>query len=221
VGGSGVDVFKFTGAGKLDGTIDGGGAPGGQGDWLDYSAVLYAVAVNLAAGTATNTGGVSNIQNVHGGNHGNTLTGDAQGNILIGGSGTNTITGGSGMSLLIADKGTSTIKGGSTNGDILIGDYTTYDGMTTTHETALMSILAEWQSADSYATRFHDISTGTGGGLNGSNKLNWGTTVKDAPSTNDPAYTLTAASASGLDWFFLDSNDTKDNFTGGDHVNNT
>jgi hypothetical protein len=221
VGGSGVDVFKFTGAGKVSGTIDGAGAPTGQGDWLDYSSVLYAVAVNLAAGTATSTGGVNNIQNVHGGNHGNTVTGDAQGNIVIGGSGPNTITGGSGMSLLIADKGTSTITGGSTSGDILIGDSTTYDSMTTAHETALMSILAEWQSADSYAMRFHDINTGTGGGLNGTNKLNWGTTVKDAPPTNDPTYTLTAASTSGLDWFFLDSNDTKDNFAGGDHVNNT
>jgi hypothetical protein len=220
VGGSGVDVFKFIGAGKLGGTIDGGGAPTGQGDWLDYSSVLYAVAVNLAAGTATSTGGVSNIQDVHGGNHGNTLTGDAQGNILIGGSGANTIQGGSGRSLLIADKGHSTISGGSISGDILVGDATTYDSMTTAHETALMAMLAEWQSADSYATRFHDIDTGTGGGLNGSNKLNWGTTVKDAAAP-DTANKLTAASASGLDWFFLDSNDTKAHFAAGDHVNNT
>jgi hypothetical protein len=221
VGGTGVDVFKFSGTGKLSGSIAGGGAPSGQGDWLDYSSVTYAVTVNLATGTATNvTGGVSGIQDVHGGNHGNTLTGDSQGNILIGGTGANTITGGSGMSLLIADKGASTIKGGSANGDILIGDYTTYDSMTTAHETALMSILAEWQSADTYANRFHRINTGTGGGLNGTNKLNWGTTVKD-DATPDAAYTLTAHSASGLDWFFLDTNDTKANYAAGDHVNNT
>jgi hypothetical protein len=222
VGGTGVDVFKFSGTGKLTGTISGGGAPLHQGDWLDYSAVTYAVTVNLATGNATNTGGVSGIQNVHGGNHGNTLTGDGQGNILIGGSGTNTIHGGSGMSILIADKGVSTITGDSTGGDILIGDYATYDSMTTAHELALMSILAEWQSADSYATRFHDIDTGTGGGLNGIAKLNWGTTVKDDPLPDSP-YTLTAANHGGaaLDWFFLDTNDTMANYEAGEHVNNT
>ena len=63
--------------------------------------------------------------------------------------------------------------------------------------------------------------TGTGGGLNGTNKLNWGTTVKDDPSP-DAANTLTAApSGQALDWFFLDSNDFKVNYAVGDHVNNT
>jgi hypothetical protein len=92
--------------------------------------------------------------------------------------------------------------------------------MTSTHEKALMSILAEWQSADTYATRFHDINTGTGGGLNGTNKLNWVTTVKD-DAAPDAAFTLTAHTTSGLDWFFADTNDTEANFTSGDHVNNT
>jgi acrosin len=220
VGGTGVDVFKFSGTGKISGAINGGGAPAGQGDWLDYSSVTYAVTVNLATGAASSTGGVSNIQNVHGGNHGNTLTGSSQGNILIGGLGAGTITGGSGRSILIADKGSAHIFGGS-GGDILIGDFTTFDTMTTTHELALMSILDEWQSSDSYATRFHDINTGTGGGLNGKNKLNWGTTVKDGAAP-DAALKLTAAASSqALDWFFLDSNDTKVNYETGEHVNNT
>jgi hypothetical protein len=84
-----------------------------------------------------------------------------------------------------------------------------------------MGILAEWQSGDSYATRFHDINTGTGGGLNGTAKLNWGTTVRDDPSPDGPV-TLTAATMSGLDWFFADTtNDFGNNFTSGDHVNNT
>jgi hypothetical protein len=225
VGGTGVDTFKF-GAGGSASSVNGGGAPAGQGDWLDYSSFTTPVTVNLATGSATNVNGgaagaVTNIQNVHGGNHGNTLTGNGQGNILIGGSGSNTITGGSGMSILIADKGPSTITGGSSGGDILIGDYTTYDAMTTANELALMSILAEWQSADSYAVRFHDINTGTGGGLNGTAKLNWGTTVKD-DGTPDAPVTLTAApSAQALDWFFLDTNDTKVNYEAGEHVNNT
>jgi hypothetical protein len=226
VGGLDVDVFSFIGAGSVTGTLNGGGTSPGLGDWLNYSGLTKPVTVNLQTGSATGVAGgaaghVKNIQNVHGGNGGNTLTGDSQGNILIGGSGANTLTGGSGRSILIADKGPSHITGGSSDGDILIGDYTAYDSMTTAHELALMSILAEWQSADSYAVRFHDINTGTGGGLNGTNKLNWGTTVKDDPAPDAPVTLTASSSALALDWFFLDSNDTKVNYEAGEHVNNT
>lgn len=44
-------------------------------------------------------GAVSNIQNIFGGNGGNTLIGDSQGNILVGGSGADSIVGGTGRSL--------------------------------------------------------------------------------------------------------------------------
>jgi hypothetical protein len=230
VGGTGVDTFQLKSGGSVIGTINGGGAPAGQGDWLDYSALSTAVTVNLATGTATSVdgraaGGVTNIQNVFGSNGGCTLIGNAQGNILIGGAGTNSLIGGSGRSLLIADRGVSTIKGGSGGlaggGDILIGGYTSYDAMTAANETALMSILAEWQSADSFATRFTDIDLGAGGGLNGTNKLNWGTTVFD----NNMANTVTAqAGTTALDWFFANTtkgHTTVHNFRAGDHMNNT
>jgi nicotinamidase-related amidase len=62
------------------------------------------------------------------------------------------------------------------------------------YATPLSSILAEWQSADSYATRFQDIDTGAGGGLNGTFKLNFGTTVKDDGSIDS----VTAALVSPL-----------------------
>jgi hypothetical protein len=224
VGGSGVDVFKFSAAGK-ETSINGGGG----GDWLDYSGFATAVAVNLAAGSATNVnslapGSISNIQNVHGGNAGNSLTGDAQGNILIGGLGGGAITGGTGRSILIADKGSASVTGGSSAGDILIGDYTTFDTMTSANEAALASILAEWQSGDTLADRFGDINKGTayvgGSHLNGSNILKWGTTVKDNGLPDAPV-AVTAASASGVDWFFVDSNDIAVNFVGGDHRDNT
>jgi hypothetical protein len=40
--------------------------------------------------------------------------------------------------------------------------------------------------------------------------------------TPDAPVTLTAApSALALDWFFLDTNDTKVNYEAGEHVNNT
>jgi hypothetical protein len=222
VGGSGVDVFKFSGTGSVAGGIDGGTAPLHKGNWLDYSGLAAAVTVNLATNSATAVAGgaagkISNIQNVHGGNGGNTLTGNAQGNILIGGTGADTITGGTGLSLLIGDKGSDHVTGGS-GGDLLVGDYTTYDTMTTANENALMSILAEWQSADSYATRFHDINTGSGGGLNGTAKLNFGSTVKDDLAAD----TVTAAaSAQALDWFFQGAGDLLGNKETGEHINNT
>jgi hypothetical protein len=227
VGGSGVDVFALSPAGS-ETSISGGGAPPGQGDWLDYSAFTTPVIVNLATGSATNidglaAGALTGIQDVHGGNGGNTLTGDSQGNILIGGAGANTIIGGSGRSILIADSGPSHIIGGSgglaVGGDILIGGYTAYDSMTTAHETALMALFAEWQSADSYTTRFKNIDTGAG--IPGGSKLNWGTTVKD----NLFADTLTAASSGvstpAVDWFFAGASDTLKNFETGEHLNNT
>jgi hypothetical protein len=217
VGGRFGSVFTFKAGGSLAGTLDGGGVPQHEGNWLDYSALTTPVAVNLQTGAATAVAGlVSNIQNVHGGNGGNTLTGDAQGNILIGGTGADSITGGSGPSLLIGDAGADKVTGGS-GGDILIGGPTTFDAMTTANEQALMGILAEWQSADSYATRFADIDTGTGGGLNGTAKLNFGTTVQADAAAN----TLTAApSSQALDWFFKGTGDALVNVEPGEHINN-
>jgi hypothetical protein len=218
VGGSASDVFKFGASGSLAGSLNGGGG----GDWLDYSGLATAVGVNLKTGAGTAVAGgaagtVSNIQDVHGGNGGNTLTGDSQGNILIGGTGNDTITGGKGASILIGDKGADTIQGGS-GGDILIGDATTFDTMTAANEAALMSILAEWQSSNSYATRFHDIDTGTGGGLNGTAKLNFGTTVKDDGASDT---LIAAASSQALDWFFQGTGDHLHNVETGEHINNT
>jgi hypothetical protein len=219
MGGTGVDVFTFGSAGSVL-SINGGGAPAGQGDWLDYSALTTPVAVNLETGSATGVNGggvgsVSNIQNVFGGSGGSSLTGDAQGNILVGGGGADVITGGTGRSILIGDGSAGQITGGSTSGgDILIGGTTSYDSDTSSNMTALMAILAEWQSADSYNTRFTDISTGTGPG---GYELNYGTTVQSNVAVN----VLTgAASALALDWFFADANDTTFNYVAGEHLNN-
>jgi len=220
VGGTGVDVFQFASAGSVS-SINGGGAPPGQGDWLDYSALTTPVMVNLATGSATNVNGgvagaVTNIQNVFGGSGGSTLIGDAQGNILLGGSGADTITGGTGRSLLIGDGSSGQITGGSASGgDILIGGTTSYDSDNSANITALMAILAEWQSADSYNTRFTDINTGT---IPGGYSLNYGTTVNDDGAAN----VLTgAASGLALDWFFAGTLDTTINLVPGEHLNNT
>jgi Ca2+-binding RTX toxin-like protein len=191
VGGTGVDVFTLVPQGQLDGTINGGGAPAGEGDWLDYSARTTAVIVDLATGSATSVaGGVSNIQNVIGSAGDDILTGNALGNILIGGATTNVLSGGSGRSLLIGGKGASTMVGGAAD-DLLIAGSTVFDGDTS----ALMSILKEWQRTDkTYAERNTDLKNG--GGFNGSARLIAGSTVHD----NDGASTLTGGA--GLDWFF-------------------
>ncbi len=58
-GGTGSDTFNFTG-GSLDGTID--GVVGGT-DTLDYSALGVGVSIDIASGTASHTGGFTNITN--------------------------------------------------------------------------------------------------------------------------------------------------------------
>jgi hypothetical protein len=110
----------------------------------------------------------------------------------------------------------------ATGGDILIGGYTSYDNDTNAHMTALMALLAEWQSTDSYDTRFTAINSGTG--IPGGYKLNYGATVKSAFMSG----TLTAAAGAGnpaVDWFFGDfsgsNSDTVFNYETGAHENNT
>jgi hypothetical protein len=212
-GGTGLDAFVFSAGAGVTGEIDGGGG----GDWLDYAAYTTPVTVNLPSnpatgvGTATGVGGgIAHIQDVRGGQGGNTLTGNAQGNILIGGAGADTISGGPGRSILIGDKGADTITAGS--GDtILIGGYTDYDSSSLANDQALESILAEWQSANPYALRISQIKSG--GGLNGPNRLVWGGTVHDDGSAN------TLIDGAGMDWFFAEALDTIKNQKPGEQVN--
>jgi hypothetical protein len=215
-GGSGEDVFVFSAGKSISGKIDGGGGT----NWLDYAAYTTAVAVNLATNTATGVdggaaGGIANIRDVRGGQGGDTLTGNSQGNILIGGNGTNTINGGSGRSILIGGKGKDTVTGGSGN-DILIAGYTDFDISSLAHDLALDSILAEWQSGNSYGTRINHIKNG--GGLNGSNKLTWGGTVHDNSTSN--ANKLTGAGEPGAhNWFFANVSHTTTNRSAGEQLN--
>jgi hypothetical protein len=107
-------------------------------NWLDDSASTTPVTVNLATGTATGAGGIANIQGVRGGQGTNTLTGNAQGSILVGGSGPNTITGGTCPSVLIGSAGSAAIHGQSDN-DLIIEDFTSFDN----NPAALHAIFAE------------------------------------------------------------------------------
>jgi Ca2+-binding RTX toxin-like protein len=88
---------------------------------VSYAASAAAVAVSLAAGTASggdaqgNT--LSGVRNVTGSAFDDTLTGDANANILNGGDGNDTLTGGAGADTLIGGNGIDTASyGGSTAG---------------------------------------------------------------------------------------------------------
>lgn len=70
-GGSGDDVFVFADGATVSGIVDGGAGV----DRLDYSAYTTPVTVNLAANTATGTGGIRNIEGLTGGQSNNTLVG--------------------------------------------------------------------------------------------------------------------------------------------------
>ena len=105
VGGGDQDLFVFANAASFGGAIDGG--PGQNA--LDYSAYSIApVTVNLEAGTATGTTGVSNIDNVTGGVGSDNLTGDGKVNILRGGAGNDTLAGGPGNDILEGGAGADT-----------------------------------------------------------------------------------------------------------------
>ena len=70
LGGSGDDLFTFLG-GSLTGSIDGGAGA----NTIDYSNLTSGVAVDLATGAASHTGGISSVDDIIGGGGDDTLTG--------------------------------------------------------------------------------------------------------------------------------------------------
>ena len=116
-GGAGADQFTFADGATLTGTLQGGA----DTDTLDYAAVTAAVTVNLATGTATQvTGGVSGMENVTGGSGNDTLSGDAQANVLIGGSGHDTVSGDAGDDTLIVTAQAGAVVDGGAGVDTVI-----------------------------------------------------------------------------------------------------
>jgi hypothetical protein len=118
--------------------------------------------------------------------------------------------------LLIGGSGHGSITGG-TGQDILIAGTTTYNATTTAGQIALMSILAELQSADTFAQKVSDIIHGNnlGGGsdLNGSHKLTWGISgATVTPSTGAFKLSGDASAATTADWFFANSPSTVSDF---------
>src|SRR5262249_56416719 len=94
--GAGNDTFSFRGGGSVKGTIDGGGGV----NKLDYLKIGGLTVINLSIGTATRTGGVSNIRDVDGGNGPTVIVGDSQNNVLPGFGGHDLLIGGGGAGAL-------------------------------------------------------------------------------------------------------------------------
>jgi len=93
---------------------------GGGVDWLIYSATA-AVAVNLAAGTASGFTSIAGVERVIGGAGNDALTGDGFDNRLDGGAGDDNLNGGAGVDTLLGGEGADVLAGGLGNDSLLGG----------------------------------------------------------------------------------------------------
>ena len=119
------------------------------------------------------------------------LFGQNGNDILLGGSGNDLLNGGRNRDLLIGGLGLDKLVGDGGD-DILIGGTTTHDA----NELALKSVLAEWTSANDYATRVANIRVG--GGLSAGFKL---AAVAGATVFDDFSVDLLFGGKNS-DWFF-------------------
>lgn len=218
-GGSADDTFKFAVAGSVGGTIAGGGGT----NTLDYLLFTTAVTVDLLAWTATNTGGVSAIQNVSSGSGNDSLTGDAGNNVLSGNEGNDSLNGGAGNDILIGGKGNDSLFGGDgrdilvggtgldfldggLSDDILIAAKLSYynEANRSINLAAFQKLRDEWARSDlvSYNDRINHLNGSVPGGLNTSSYL-----LNTSTLTNDANAVDTVYGREDLDWFIVGSND--------------
>jgi Ca2+-binding RTX toxin-like protein len=153
IGGANNDTFVVGASGSVKGRIDGGGGL----NKLDYIKVSGQTIINLFLGTATRTGGISNIRDVDGGNGPSVLVGDAQDNVLRGFNGRDLLIGGGGTDMLVGGNGD----------DILIGGRSSHDSS----NTALTALFNEWKSTASYTIRTERLLRERTGGVNGAYSL--------------------------------------------------
>jgi Ca2+-binding RTX toxin-like protein len=86
-GGSDADDFIIESLGSIDGTLAGGLGS----NTLDYSETSAGVTIDLSAGTATGTGGISDIENIIGSAGNDTIIGALSAVLLDTGAGTDTL----------------------------------------------------------------------------------------------------------------------------------
>ena len=136
-----------------------------------------------------------------------TLDGGTDNDVLDGEADADSLMGGTGRDLLIGGAAADTLVGGADE-DILIGGTTSLSGNTA----ALTAIMAEWTSANSYATRIANLLNG--GGANGTTKLNTTNVQNDANAADTLNGSAVAPNNSDLDWFFQSANDVLDAING-------
>jgi Ca2+-binding RTX toxin-like protein len=128
------------------------------------------------------------------------LDGGADKDFLHGGSGNNILLGGPGEDHLLGSKGRDLLIGGAgrdhlngqQNDDLLIGGSTDHDTMTA----ALLQILAEWTSVDSYSVRIDKLRSGLGG-----------LPMLSAATVTDDTVRDIIHGGPGLDWFWAGVSD--------------
>ena len=134
-GGSGADDFVFPSATTaVSGVLDGQGGA----DWLDYSALILSVNVDLFTGLASATGGTTRIENVAGGDGADVIWGDDGDNILQGGWGDDTLAGRGGRDALDGGSGNDSLDGGADQDKL----YATSDAAFTLSNTSLVTTIA-------------------------------------------------------------------------------
>ena len=117
-GGDGDD-YILGGAGND--TIDGGAG----NDWAAYEDAAAGVKIDLTLTATQNTVGagtdkLTSIENVYGSAFNDTLTGNAEANMLVGGAGNDTVSGGKGDDTLWGSAGNDTLDGGDGD-DYMVG----------------------------------------------------------------------------------------------------
>jgi len=136
------------------------------------------------------------------------------------------ITAGSAKVMFTAANGNASVDVGSTslshsfnNVDILISGSTIYDGNLAAGKswqpnlTALLALMAEWQSGDSYETRVQDLFGDRSGGRNGAFRLDSSTLLPSAAVSR-----LFASGQVGQNWFWVKSADKVSGWASGDVV---
>ncbi len=152
----------------------------------------------LGGGGADELNGNAGDDILRGGGGADVLNGGSGADIIHGNGGADTLDGGSGKDLLVGGGGKDALSGGGST-DIMIGGSTSYDG----DNTALKTLLAEWNSNGSYIERTSNLRDGSGStvGANGSSYLTAGITVIDDGKQD------TLDGDSGRDWFFASAAD--------------
>ena len=202
-GGSGNNRFTVNGW-TGSGTISGAGGSADQVIAVRDTDMTLTNTSLVAAGFGTLTLAGIETANLQGGNAANTirandftlgavtLQGGNGDDVLIGSSKNDSLIGGAGRDLLIGGAGTDML-GGNAGDDILIG------GTISLSVDALNLIMAEWTSANDYASRVTNLLNGVG--TNGTIKLN------NSTLQNDSSAAAKLTGSSDLDWFFQSSGD--------------